>query len=73
MVSEVLEWPVALAHEGMTMMMVVTHEMSLAHKLKHRVVFMDAGEVVENATRDAFFGRTASRRERAFLSEILTH
>jgi len=72
MVSEVLDVMVALARDGMTMM-VVTHEMGFARKVAHRVVFMDAGEVVEDAARDAFFGGAASGRARAFLSKILTH
>jgi len=72
MVSEVLDVMVALARDGMTMM-VVTHEMGFAQKVAHRVVFMDAGEVVEDAGRDAFFGGAASERARAFLSKILTH
>ncbi len=72
MVSEVLDVMVALASEGMTMM-VVTHEMGFARKVAHRVVFMDAGEVVEDATRDAFFGGSTSERARQFLSKILTH
>ena len=72
MVSEVLDVMVALAGEGMTMM-VVTHEMGFARKVAHRVVFMDAGEVVEDAGRDAFFGGGAGPRARGFLSKILTH
>ncbi len=72
MVSEVLDVMVALAREGMTMM-VVTHEMGFARKVAHRVVFMDGGEVVEDAARDAFFGGAASERARAFLSKILVH
>ena len=72
MVSEVLDVMVALARDGMTMM-VVTHEMGFARKVAHRVVFMDAGEVVEDAARDAFFGGAASGRARAFLSKILVH
>ena len=72
MVSEVLDVMVALAREGMTMM-VVTHEMGFARKVAHRVVFMDQGEIVEDAPRDAFFGGAPGERARAFLSKILTH
>ncbi len=72
MVSEVLDVMVQLARDGMTMM-VVTHEMGFARKVAHRVVFMDAGEVVDDATRDAFFGGGASPRAQQFLSKILTH
>ncbi len=72
MVSEVLDVMVGLAGEGMTMM-VVTHEMGFARKVAHRVVFMDRGEVVDDAGRDAFFGGAASERARQFLSKILSH
>ena len=72
MVSEVLDVMVQLASEGMTMM-VVTHEMGFARKVADRVVFMDAGEVVEDAARETFFGGGTSGRARAFLSKILTH
>ena len=72
MVSEVLDVMVALAREGMTMM-VVTHEMGFARKVAHRVVFMDQGEIVEDAPRDAFFGGAPGERARAFLSKILVH
>ncbi len=72
MVSEVLDVMVGLARSGMTMM-VVTHEMGFARKVAHRVVFMDAGEVVEDAPTTAFFERTRSERARQFLSKILSH
>lgn len=72
MVSEVLDVMIALARDGMTMM-VVTHEMGFARKVADRVVFMDAGEIVDDAARDAFFGGQASDRARQFLSKILAH
>jgi glutamate/aspartate transport system ATP-binding protein len=72
MVSEVLDVMVQLAGEGMTMM-VVTHEMGFARKVADRVVFMDAGEVVEDTPRGQFFGGGTSERARMFLSKILTH
>jgi glutamate/aspartate transport system ATP-binding protein len=72
MVGEVLDVMVQLAHEGMTMM-VVTHEMGFARKVAHRVIFMDRGEIVEDATKDEFFGRPRSERAQTFLSKILTH
>jgi glutamate/aspartate transport system ATP-binding protein len=74
MVGEVLDVMVKLAHEGMTMM-VVTHEMGFARKVSHRVIFMDAGKIVEDATKDDFFGRPEARspRAREFLSKILQH
>ena len=74
MVGEVLDVMVTLAHEGMTMMC-VTHEMGFARKVSHRVIFMDAGKIVEDCTRDEFFGNPAARSPRAkdFLSKILQH
>jgi glutamate/aspartate transport system ATP-binding protein len=74
MVGEVLDVMVALAQEGMTMM-VVTHEMGFARKVSHRVIFMDAGKIVEDCTRDEFFGNPEARSPRAkdFLSKILQH
>ena len=72
MVSEVLDVMVALAHEGMTMM-VVTHEMGFARKVAGRIIFMDKGEIVEDASKDAFFSQPASERARQFLSKILAH
>jgi glutamate/aspartate transport system ATP-binding protein len=72
MVGEVLDVMVQLAQEGMTMM-VVTHEMGFARKVAHRVIFMDRGEIVEDATKDEFFGRPRSERAQTFLSKILTH
>src|SRR5213075_1802862 len=70
MVGEVLDVMVQLAHEGMTMM-VVTHEMGFAKKVSHRVIFMDACKIVEDCTRDEFFGNTDARTPRAkeFLSK----
>ena len=72
MVSEVLDVMVQLARDGMTMM-VVTHEMGFARKVAHRVVFMDAGTIVEDAPKDVFFGGQTSERAAAFLAKILTH
>jgi glutamate/aspartate transport system ATP-binding protein len=74
MVGEVLDVMVRLAEEGMTML-VVTHEMGFARKVSHRVIFMDAGRIVEDCTRDEFFGDTQARSPRAkeFLSKILAH
>ena len=72
MVGEVLDVMVQLAHEGMTMM-VVTHEMGFAHKVAHRVIFMDQGEIVEDASKDEFFGSPRSERAQVFLSKILHH
>lgn len=74
MVNEVLDVMVDLAREGMTMM-VVTHEMGFARKVADRVVFMDQGQIVEDCTKDEFFGQPEARSERAkhFLSKILAH
>ena len=72
MINEVLDVMVALAKEGMTMM-VVTHEMGFARKVAHRVVFMDRGEIVEDAPKADFFGKPRSERAQHFLSKILQH
>src|SRR4029078_7429263 len=65
MINEVLDVMVQLAHEGMTMMC-VTHEMGFARKVAHRVIFMDNGEIVEDAPKDAFFGSPRSERAQVF-------
>ena len=70
MVTEVLDVMVELAKEGMTMMC-VTHEMGFARTVASRVVFMDAGRIVEDCTRDAFFGSPRGERATLFLSKIL--
>src|SRR5437899_5372913 len=72
MVNEVLDVMVALAKEGMTMM-VVTHELGFAGQVAHRVIFMDQGSIVEDATKDDFFGKTRSERAQQFLAKILSH
>jgi glutamate/aspartate transport system ATP-binding protein len=72
MINEVLDVMVELATEGMTMM-VVTHEMGFARKVAHRVIFMDRGEIVEDAVKEDFFGKPRSERAQLFLSKILHH
>jgi glutamate/aspartate transport system ATP-binding protein len=72
MVNEVLDVMVQLAKDGMTMM-VVTHEMGFARKVAHRVIFMDKGSIVEDASKDDFFGKPRSERAQLFLSKILQH
>jgi glutamate/aspartate transport system ATP-binding protein len=72
MVGEVLDVMVLLAKEGMTMM-VVTHEMGFARKVSHRVIFMDRGEIVEDATKEEFFGQPRSERAQQFLAKIIQH
>lgn len=72
MINEVLDVMVGLAQEGMTMM-VVTHEMGFARKVANRVVFMDKGYIVEDCTKEEFFGAPRSERARDFLAKIITH
>jgi len=72
MISEVLDVMTDLARDGMTMI-VVTHEMGFARRVAHRVVFMDAGMIVEERpTAEVFEGATSPRAQR-FLSKILNH
>jgi glutamate transport system ATP-binding protein len=72
MINEVLDVMVSLAQEGMTMI-VVTHEMGFARKAADRVVFMADGQIVEEATPEAFFTNPTSARAKDFLSKLLTH
>ncbi|AEE45708.1 amino acid ABC transporter ATP-binding protein [Cellulomonas fimi] len=72
MINEVLDVMVGLARDGMTML-VVTHEMGFARRAAHRVVFMDGGQIVEQADPETFFTAPTSARARDFLSKILTH
>lgn len=74
MVGEVLDVMVKLAHEGMTMCC-VTHEMGFARKVSHRVIFMDQGKIIEDCSKEEFFGKPEARSPRAkdFLSKILDH
>ena len=72
MVQEVLDVMTTLAREGMTML-VVTHEMGFARRAANRVIFMDGGEIVEDAPPDQFFTAPRSDRAKDFLGKILTH
>jgi len=72
MIQEVLEVIMNLAREGMTMV-VVTHEMGFARRVADRVVFMDAGRIVEQAAPEPFFTQSQDPRTRQFLSKILSH
>jgi glutamate/aspartate transport system ATP-binding protein len=72
MIKEVLDVMSDLARDGMTMI-VVTHEMGFARRVANRIIFMDAGEIVETATPKTFFTAPESERARAFLSKILEH
>ncbi|MCA6943784.1 amino acid ABC transporter ATP-binding protein [Pectobacterium polaris] len=70
MVKEVLDTMLGLAQDGMTMLC-VTHEMGFARTVADRVIFMDQGEIVEQAPPDIFFSSPRSERTQAFLSQIL--
>jgi len=70
MVKEVLDTMVGLAEDGMTMLC-VTHEMGFARTVANRVIFMDKGEIVEQAAPDDFFDNPKSERTKLFLSQIL--
>ena len=70
MVKEVLDTMIGLAEDGMTMLC-VTHEMGFARTVADRVIFMDKGEIVEQAVPDAFFDNPQNERTRLFLSQIL--
>lgn len=73
MINEVLDVMVELATEGMTMM-VVTHEMGFAKKVAHRVIFMEkGGYLIEDCTKEEFFGGKRNERTQLFLSKILGH
>jgi glutamate/aspartate transport system ATP-binding protein len=70
MINEVLDVMVGLAQEGMTMM-VVTHEMGFAKKVANRVVFMDKGHILEDCSKEEFFGAPRSERAKDFLARII--
>ncbi len=72
MISEVLDVMIDLAESGMTMLC-VTHEMGFARQVANRVVFMDAGEIIEAGPPETFFNQPKSERTRLFLSQILSH
>ena len=73
MINEVLEVMQELARDDGMTMMVVTHEMGFARRVADRVIFMDEGEIVEDANTDDFFGTPRSDRAQLFLSKILEH
>ena len=73
MISEVLDVMVELANEGGMTMLVVTHEMGFAKKVADRVIFMDAGQIIEENTPDEFFNNPQSERTQLFLSQIIDH
>jgi ABC-type polar amino acid transport system ATPase subunit len=72
MIKEVLDVMIALAEEGLTMIC-VTHEMGFARRVADKIVFMDGGEIVEEAPPAEFFSAPKSERARLFLSRILGH
>ena len=72
MINEVLEVMTDLARGGMTMV-VVTHEMGFARRVAHRVVFMDGGQILEEAKPETFFAAPQSDRAKQFLGKILSH
>ena len=72
MIQEVLDVMVKLAREGMTMI-VVTHEMGFAKRVAGRIVFMDAGRIIEEQPPDSFFANPRDERTKLFLSKILVH
>ena len=72
MVGEVLDVMQSLAHTGVTMV-IVTHEMGFARRVANRIVFMEGGQVIEQAPPDQFFSTPREPRTRAFLQAILQH
>ena len=72
MIKEVLDVMIELAESGMTML-VVTHEMGFATAVSHRVIFMDAGEIIEQNEPNEFFNNPQHDRTKLFLSQILSH
>jgi len=72
MIKEVLDVMIELSGQGMTMMC-VTHEMGFAKQVANKVVFMDAGQIVEDCSTEEFFGSPRSERAQQFLSKILNH
>ena len=72
MIKEVLDTMIQLAEDGMTMLC-VTHEMGFARKVANRVIFMDAGQIVEQNQPEPFFNKPQSERTKLFLSQILGH
>jgi ABC-type polar amino acid transport system ATPase subunit len=72
MINEVLDVMKNLAHEGMTMV-VVTHEMGFAREVADRIVFVDAGQVIESGDPATFFDKPSEERTRRFIGKILSH
>ena len=72
MINEVLDVMIDLAKDGMTMVC-VTHEMGFARSVADRVIFMDEGEIVEEAAPQVFFDNPTNERTKTFLNQILSH
>ena len=72
MIKEVLDVMIQLAEEGMTML-VVTHEMGFAKTVADQMIFMDEGNIVEQASPSEFFNNPKNDRTKLFLSQILNH
>jgi len=72
MINEVLDVMIELAEDGMTMLC-VTHEMGFARKVADKVIFMDQGRIIEDCSKDDFFGVPRSERTQQFLAKILRH
>jgi ABC-type polar amino acid transport system ATPase subunit len=70
MIKEVLDVMIALAKEGMTMI-VVTHEMGFAREVANEIIFMDEGKIIERGTDESFFANPRNERTKAFLSRII--
>jgi general L-amino acid transport system ATP-binding protein len=73
MISEVLDVMIELANEGGMTMLCVTHEMGFAKKVADRVIFMDAGQIIEENVPEEFFNNPQSERTQLFLSQIIDH
>ena len=73
MISEVLDVMIELANEGGMTMLCVTHEMGFAKQVADRVIFMDAGQIIEENTPNEFFNNPQSERTQLFLSQIIAH
>jgi putative glutamine transport system ATP-binding protein len=72
MIGEVLDVMKSLAREGITMV-VVTHEMGFAREVADRIIFMDQGQIVEEAVPAEFFANPREERARTFLSRLINH
>ena len=72
MIKEVLDTMVSLAKDGMSMIC-VTHELSFARRVAHRIIFMDEGQIIEDQSPEDFFAQPKSDRAKLFIGQILNH